>query len=108
MTKHSTNQELLILKNDIDKWAKESIAFRFFNQHKINEFFQRNKLLLDMITKKLQALEKTYVEFDENKKPVVTETIGLYTKYKFLNEQAEQDFVEQYAAFMSKDIIIHY
>lgn len=94
------------LRNDIQLQSQKSIAFALFNQQKIKNFFQQNSMRLQIADKKMNELIEKHVEHGEDLKPIVLEENDGMVKHKFLSEEDEKTFNDEYKVFMSRGITI--
>lgn len=103
-----TNKQLLLLRNEIDEFSKNSISFSFFNSEKIKRFRTYNAIRIQSADEKLRRLITKFVKHDDNGKPIKLDDQGIHAKYDFLDADAEKAFKIEYDDFMNRNITIEY
>jgi len=97
--------QLLALKTDIEHQQKVSAAFYFFNQSRIQKFYQLNQMALKVMQSRLDEFVTKYVMFDKDQQPVTEERDGQLV-YKFYSEEYRQKYIDARNNFLSLKISI--
>lgn len=107
MIKQGTYNELVLLRDDIQRNAAASPSFAFFFGEKIKNFFQRNAIDLNHVQKKTWQLLKQYCELDEAGEPVKIKEEGKEETWRFKSEEDAKAFDQEFTEFMKRGIKIH-
>ena len=107
MIKQGTYNELVLLRDDIQRNAAASPSFAFFFSEKIKNFFQKNAVDLNCVKKKTWQLLKEYCELDENGEPLKIVEEGKEDAWRFKSEEAAAQFDGAFSEFMNRAIKIH-
>lgn len=104
MSRINANYQLLhAIRTDLMEIQRNSPGLSFLLRQRMNEFFQRNSIRINMLDKNHQQLVQKYVLKDENGNPQTEEVNGVQ-QYKFENELEKTAFTKEMTEFMMINI----
>lgn len=106
MQLQSTYQDLVRLRADITEFSKKHPGIAMLLSSRINEFFQRNAIRLNIIDEKYTALIKKHVIHGDNGMPVKIQEDGKPAAWKYRSEEDKEEYNREYQALMQTQITV--
>jgi len=103
-----TNNQLLMMRKEIQEKSKTSITFALFHKEKIKNFFAYNDIRIREADGKLNRLVKKYVKHDDQGVAVKLSEVNGLAEWDFTDEAAKKDFYNEYAEFINRNITIEF
>lgn len=107
MIKETTYNELMMIMLDIQTQTNRSVCFVLFNKQKIQDFYKRNEVRIEIYNNKYKELVDRYAEkFEGTGTPIILET-SQGPKFKFATPEEEKAFTDEYLSFLKGPIQLH-
>lgn len=103
MRKETTNNELMLILQDLEAQVASHPTFYLFNRDKINHFYAINKKEIRTFQETVQGFYKDYAAHGEDGNPVMTMLDGR-PAVVFRDPEAKEAFVAAQAAFLALKI----
>lgn len=94
---------LILLETDIREQSKQSIAFKIFNSTKIDSFYKRNSMRLQVAKKRIAELMNEYCLKDENGKFKEEKQENGPSEYVFESPEKKQEYIDKYNYFVTTE-----
>ncbi|MCK9404487.1 MAG: hypothetical protein M0Q26_13935 [Chitinophagaceae bacterium] len=99
MKKQVTYQELGEIVTSMDTLRRNNPALKLLLGHKMEDFYIKNQLRIDNISRRIAELVKTYVKHDEDGNPMFVKT-DKEEEFDFEDPLDKQKYLRDLNAFM--------
>ncbi len=105
MRREITNNELFVLKNDIDNIERNSPGLAFLLGQKINMFRRQNAMVLNILKLKLKTIKEQYCMKDEDGK-AITVLVDGSEQLQYPDKESEEQCASEITEFLNRSIMV--